>query len=64
MEEKLAIQEALESRKLVEKAKGILMKQKNISEDEAYNILRKQSMDRRKSLKEVAEAIILANELK
>ncbi len=64
MEEKLAMQEALESRKLIERAKGILMKEKNISEEEAYNILRKQSMDRRKSLKEVAEAIILAHDIK
>jgi len=63
MEEKISIQEALESRKLVEKAKGILMKEKGISEEEAYAMLRKQSMDKRKSLKEIAEAIILAKEI-
>lgn len=64
MEEKLAMQEALESRKMIERAKGILMKEKNISEQEAYNILRKQSMDRRKSLKDIAEAIVLAHDIK
>jgi signal transduction protein with GAF and PtsI domain len=64
MEEKIAIQEALESRKIVEKAKGILMKIRNIPEDEAYRILQKQAMDRRKSIKEIAEAIVLAAEIK
>lgn len=58
------IQEELESRKKVEKAKGILMKEQNLSEDEAYNRLRKSSMDRRISMKEVAEAVILSYELR
>lgn len=64
MEEKLTMQEALESRKLIERAKGILMKEKNISEQEAYNIPRKQIMDMRKSLKHLAEAIVLAHDIK
>ncbi|MCL5674595.1 MAG: GAF domain-containing protein [Candidatus Omnitrophica bacterium] len=63
MEEKIAIEEALETRKIVEKAKGILMKTKNLSEDESYRFIQKQAMDKRKSMKEVAEAIILALEL-
>ncbi len=63
MEEKIAVEEALETRKIVEKAKGILMKIKTLSEDESYRIIQKQAMDKRKSMKEVAEAIILAFEL-
>lgn len=57
------LKEALETRKVVEKAKGILMEQLRISEDEAYKIIHKKSMDRRKSIKEIAEAIILSGEI-
>ncbi|MBI3576557.1 GAF and ANTAR domain-containing protein [Candidatus Gottesmanbacteria bacterium] len=64
IEETLELKEALELRKLVEKAKGILMKRRQISEDDAYKILQKESMDTRKSLKEVAEAIMLIDKLK
>ncbi len=63
IEETLALKDALELRKLVEKAKGILMKRRQISEDEAYKILQKESMDTRRSLKEVAEAILLVDKL-
>ncbi|MCL5408904.1 MAG: GAF domain-containing protein [Candidatus Omnitrophica bacterium] len=63
MEEKIAIEEALETRKIVEKAKGILMKTKNLSEEASYRFIQKQAMDKRKSMKEVAEAIILSVEL-
>lgn len=58
------VQEELESRKLVEKAKGILMRQKNFSEDEAYRLIQKHSMDSRKSMRQIAEAIILTHEMK
>jgi AmiR/NasT family two-component response regulator len=58
------IQEELEARKKVEKAKGILMKQQGISEEDAYNLIRKSSMDKRVPMKDIAEAIILANEIK
>ncbi len=58
------LEEELEARKKIEKAKGILMKEENLTEDQAYNMLRKYSMDRRISMKEVAEAIIIAYELK
>jgi signal transduction protein with GAF and PtsI domain len=61
--EKLAAQEALETRKLVERAKGVLMRQKGMSEPEAFREIQKQSMDRRKSMKEIAEAVLLAQEL-
>ena len=63
IEETLSLKEALELRKVVEKAKGIIMKRRNIGEDEAYAILQKESMDTRKSLKEVAEAILLIDKL-
>ncbi len=56
----LAAKEALESRKLVERAKGILMRELGLNEDEAYRKIHKKSMDTRKTMKEVAEAIILA----
>jgi two-component system, response regulator PdtaR len=62
--ESKAIKEELESRKAIERAKGILMKQEHISEDEAYDRIRKYSMDNRRSMKEVSEAIILSNAMK
>lgn len=63
LSEKLAAQEALEARKLTERAKGILMKQKGLTESEAFREIQRQSMDRRKSMKEISEAIILAHEM-
>ena len=54
------IQEELETRKLVEKAKGILMKEQGLSEAEAYRTIQKYSMDSRKSMRQVAEAVIIA----
>lgn len=53
----------LEERKVIEKAKGILMKLKNYSEEEAFSNLRKTSMVSRKSMVEVANAIILADNI-
>jgi signal transduction protein with GAF and PtsI domain len=63
-QEILAAKEALEARKTVEKAKGILMREMTISEDEAYKKIHKKSMDLRKTMREIAEAIILASELR
>lgn len=57
------IQEELESRKIIERAKGILMRERNISEDEAYRLIQKYSMDRRKSMRQIAEALILTKEM-
>jgi two-component system, response regulator PdtaR len=57
------IQEELETRKKVEKAKGILVRTQGINEDRAYNLIRKASMNKRVHMKDIAEAIILANEL-
>ncbi len=58
------IQEELETRKLVERAKGIIMRDRKMAESEAYRLLQKYSMDNRKSMREVAEAIILSNDMK
>jgi response regulator NasT len=53
--------EALETRKNVERAKGILMDQHGLTETEAFRKIQKMSMNTRRPMKEVAEAIILAN---
>jgi signal transduction protein with GAF and PtsI domain len=58
------IKEELEARKKIEKAKGILMKEQNIAEDQAYNLIRNSSMDKRVPMKEIAEAIILSYEIR
>lgn len=58
------IEQELQMRKKVEKAKGILMKQKEITEEAAYNLIRKASMDRRVSMEEIAGAIILSDQIK
>lgn len=58
------IQEELEVRKLIERAKGVLMKRYGLSEDEAFKRIRKASMDSRKSMREIAEAILLADKMK
>ena len=59
MEESLKAREALETRKLVERAKGALMKMQNLSEEAAHRIIHKKSMDTCKSMKEIAESILL-----
>ncbi len=58
-----SLQEKLETRKLVDRAKGMLMASTGINEAEAFRKIQQQSMNLRKSMKEVAEAIILANEV-
>lgn len=57
-------EEALTIRKLVERAKDILSQEANIPPAEAYRLIQKQSMDMRKSMREVAEAIILAKDIR
>jgi response regulator NasT len=52
------IYERLESRKVIDRAKGILMKAMNLSEPESFSWIQKTAMDRRISMKEVAQAII------
>lgn len=53
----------LETRKLVEKAKGILMQKYGIDEGEAYRRIQKQSMDKGMTMKELAQAIVIASDL-
>ena len=55
--------EKLEARKLVDRAKGILMKEHTLDESEAYRRIQVQSMNLRKTMREVAEAIILAKSI-
>ena len=55
-----SLTERLETRKLVERAKGILIDEYHLSEAEAYRRIQVQSMNARKSMKEIAEAIIIA----
>jgi GAF domain-containing protein len=57
-------EEALTTRKVVERAKDILAQEANILPSEAYRLIQKQSMNSRKSMREVAEAIILAKDIK
>jgi response regulator NasT len=57
------LKEALEARKLIERAKGVLMEVYGLKEAEAFHRIRKTSMDARKSMKEVAEAILLTQEM-
>ena len=52
------LQEQLETRKLVDRAKGVLMTQLSMSEPDAFRWIQKASMDRRLSMREVAEAVI------
>jgi len=57
------LKEALDARKLIERAKGILMEVHDLREAEAFHRIRKASMDARKSMREVAEAILLTHEM-
>ncbi len=57
------IQEELESRKLIDRAKEILMKKSAISADQAYRWIQKKSMDTRKSMKEIAEAVLISQDV-
>lgn len=57
------LREALETRKVIEKAKGILMHRLSLTEDEAFRRLQKQSQASNRKLAEVAEAIVMADRL-
>ena len=63
LEKSFEMQEALAVRKLVEQAKGYLMRSKKLSEEEAFRLIQRRSMDLRKSMREIAEAILLAGEI-
>lgn len=57
------IQEELETRKLVERAKEVLMRRRSMTVEQAYRWIQKRSMDSRKSMRYVAEAILLSEEI-
>jgi response regulator NasT len=55
------LHDRLETRKLIDRAKGLLMKALNLSEPEAFSWIRRAAMDRRLTMKEVAEAVVNPN---
>jgi two-component system, response regulator PdtaR len=57
------LEDQLATRKVVEKAKGVLMEKYKLTEQEAFRRIQKLSMNNRKSMREVAEAILLAEEV-
>jgi AmiR/NasT family two-component response regulator len=57
------LQNKLETRKIVDRAKGILMDKYSLAENEAFRRIQQQSMNTRKSMREIAEAIIIAHEV-
>ncbi len=63
MEEALKAKEALETRKLIERAKGILMRMNSLSEEAAHRLIHKKSMDSSRTMKDIAESVILMDEL-
>lgn len=54
---------ALEERKAIDRAKGILMQAKNLTEDEAYALLRKTAMNEKRKIAEIAQSVITASEM-
>ena len=54
---------ALDERKLIDRAKGILMRARGIGEDEAYGLMRKAAMDQGKKLANIAQALVMATDL-
>jgi K+-sensing histidine kinase KdpD len=64
LSEKSVLSGQLETRKLVERAKGILQREMQVSEEDAYRAMQRQSQQTRKSMKGIAESIILTDEMK
>ncbi len=56
--------ERLESRKAVDRAKGVLQRDLGLSESESYRLMQRESRQRRRSMREIAEAILLGDDLK
>lgn len=54
---------ALEERKLIDRAKGILMRARDLSEDEAYSLMRKTAMEKGRKMADIAQAIVTASEM-
>lgn len=57
------LEEKLETRKVVDRAKGILMDKYKLSEAEAFKRIQQQSMNQRRTMKDIADAIVIANEV-
>lgn len=62
--EVIELSDKLAVRKLIERAKGIVQSDFGLSEEEAYSLIKKQARSRRKSMKEIAEAILVTNDMK
>ncbi len=58
------LSQQLETRKLVERAKGILQRDLGLTEEQAYLSIQRQSRQKRKTMKEIAEAIVLSEEVR
>jgi len=63
-EQNIELSQKIETRTLVERAKGILQADLQITEQEAYQKLQRQSQQRRRSMKEIAEAVVLSHALR
>ncbi|WP_430885451.1 ANTAR domain-containing response regulator [Fusibacter sp. JL216-2] len=61
-EETVKMQEKIDARIVIDRAKGVLIKNLGYSEEEAYNYIRKLSMDKRSTMKEIAQIILLNEE--
>jgi signal transduction protein with GAF and PtsI domain len=64
LEKSRMFQEELEVRKKIERAKGILMKEERLTEEDAYLKLQRFSMDHRKTMRDIADAIIMTSEIR
>jgi len=64
LKENIDLKETIEARKVIERAKGLLMEKEGLSERDAFSRIQKLSMDRRRSMKEIAEILITALERK
>ncbi len=62
--ENLELSDRLESRKLIERAKGVLQRDFGLDEDSAYRAMQRESRQRRKSMREIAEALLLNDDLR
>lgn len=62
--ENLQLSDRLETRKAVDRAKGILQRDLGLSESDAYRMMQRESRQRRKSMREIAEALLLGDDLK
>ena len=63
-EANLSLSDQLQTRKVVERAKGILQRELGLNEEQAYLALQKQSRQKRRPMKEIAEAIVLSDDVK